>query len=163
FQIVKGFRCRRGLRILSQYDPAYHPRFGWGLMGGSWPNATAWAAAAIAHHWPDLAWQLAEEIAQSLFPQKGIPTGVSVPGQFPDVQQGYPITTRFGIRARNRFGSIGAQDKKTIIMVNRLFADPCVPTFVVDGTLVHELAHYAHGFGSGLPKLYSDPHRGGVV
>jgi hypothetical protein len=82
---------------------------------------------------------------------------------FADVPQGYPITTRFGIRARNRFGSIGAQDHKTIIMVNRLFADPCVPTFVVDGTLVHELAHYAHGFGSGLPKLYSDPHRGGVV
>src|SRR5205085_12251442 len=71
--------------------------------------------------------------------------------------------TRFGIRARNRFGSIGAQDQKTIILVNRLFADPLVPVFVVDGTLAHELAHYAHGFGSGLPKLYADPHRGGVV
>jgi hypothetical protein len=84
FQIVKGFRCRRGLRILSPFDPAYHPRFGWGLMGGSWPNATAWAAAAIAPYLPDLAWQLAEEIAQSLFPQKGFSTGVSVPGQFPE-------------------------------------------------------------------------------
>lgn len=82
---------------------------------------------------------------------------------FADVPRGYPITTRFGIRARNRFGSIGAQDQKTIILVNRLFADPFVPVFVVDGTLAHELAHYAHGFGSGLPKLYADPHRGGVV
>src|SRR5207247_9633129 len=62
---------------------------------------------------------------------------------FADVPRGYPITTRFGIRARNRFGSIGSKDRQTIIMVNRLFADPIVPTFVVDGTIVHELAHYA--------------------
>ncbi len=82
---------------------------------------------------------------------------------FADVPHGYPITTRFGIRARNRFGSIGAQARQTIILVNRLFADPFVPTFVVDGTLAHELAHYAHGYGSGLPQLYKDPHRGGVV
>jgi hypothetical protein len=82
---------------------------------------------------------------------------------FADVPRGYPIVTRFGIRARNRFGSIGAQDQQTIILVNRLFADPFVPTFVVDGTLAHELAHYAHGFGSGLPRLYADPHRGGIV
>jgi hypothetical protein len=82
---------------------------------------------------------------------------------FADVPQGYPITTRFGIRARNRFGSIGAQGRQTIILVNRLFADAFVPTFVVDGTLAHELAHYAHGYGSGLPLLHRDPHRGGVV
>ena len=82
---------------------------------------------------------------------------------FSDVAQGYPITTRFGIRARNRFGSIGARSRTTIILVNRLFADPFVPTFVVDGTLAHELAHYAHGYGSGLPLLYRDPHRGGIV
>jgi hypothetical protein len=82
---------------------------------------------------------------------------------FADVPRGYPITARFGIRARNRFGSIGAQARQTIILVNRLFADPFVPTFVVDGTLAHELAHYAHGYGSGLPLLHRDPHRGGVV
>jgi hypothetical protein len=82
---------------------------------------------------------------------------------FADVPQGYPIATRFGIRARNRFGSIGAQARQTIILVNRLFADPFVPIYVVDGTLAHELAHYAHGYGSGLPLLHRDPHRGGVV
>jgi hypothetical protein len=82
---------------------------------------------------------------------------------FADVAQGYPIVTRFGIRARYRFGSIAARDKKSVILVNHLFADLYVPTFVVDGTLAHELAHYAHGFGSGLPRLYDDPHRGGVV
>jgi hypothetical protein len=82
---------------------------------------------------------------------------------FSDVPQGYPITTRFGIRARNRFGSIGARSRQTIILINSLFADPFVPVYVVDGTLAHELAHYAHGYGSGLPLLHRDPHRGGVV
>ncbi|HLJ55950.1 MAG TPA: hypothetical protein VKT77_13000 [Chthonomonadaceae bacterium] len=82
---------------------------------------------------------------------------------FADVPQGYPIVSRFGIRARNRFGSIGARAGQSIILINRLFADPFVPDFVVDGTLAHELAHYAHGYGSGLPLLHKDPHRGGVV
>ncbi len=82
---------------------------------------------------------------------------------FADVPTGFPITTRFGTRAQYRFGSISAQNGKTLILLNRLFADPFVPTFVVDATLAHELAHYAHGFGSGLPRLYAHAHRGGVV
>ncbi|HLK56446.1 MAG TPA: hypothetical protein VKU00_07775 [Chthonomonadaceae bacterium] len=82
---------------------------------------------------------------------------------FSDVAQGFPIVTRFGIRAQRRFGSIAARNKTTTILINQLFADPFVPEYVVDGTLGHELAHYAHGFGSGLPRLYTDPHRGGVV
>ncbi len=82
---------------------------------------------------------------------------------FADVPLGFPIVTRFGMRAQRRFGSIAARNGNTIILINQLFADPFVPEYVVDGTLGHELAHYAHGFGSGLPRLYADPHRGGVV
>lgn len=82
---------------------------------------------------------------------------------FADVANGYPIEIRFGIRARYRFGSIAARNRKTIVIINQLFADICVPDYVIDGTIAHELAHYAHGFGSGLPRLYTDPHRGGVV
>ncbi|HZP81823.1 MAG TPA: hypothetical protein VFB21_09320 [Chthonomonadaceae bacterium] len=78
------FRARYGLRCLSCEDPAYHPRFGWGLMGGSWPNATAWAAAALAPYRPELARELAEEIARALFPENWAAPGVSVPGQFPE-------------------------------------------------------------------------------
>ena len=80
----EDFRCPSGLRTLSNKDPAYHPRFGWGLMGGSWPNATAWVAAALAPYRPDLAWQLAEQIACALFPETRIGSGVGVPGQFPE-------------------------------------------------------------------------------
>jgi hypothetical protein len=82
---------------------------------------------------------------------------------FADVPVGYPITVGFGSRARNRFGSIAARNKQAVIRVNRLYADPDVPTYVVDETLAHELAHYAHGFGSGLPQLHTHAHRGGVV
>jgi hypothetical protein len=82
---------------------------------------------------------------------------------FADVPIGYPITVRFGTRARYRFGSISARDGKTLILINQLFADPYVPTFVVDETLAHELVHYAHGFNSGLPRRHTHAHRGGVV
>jgi hypothetical protein len=82
---------------------------------------------------------------------------------FADVARGYPIVTRFSTRAQYRFGSIAARSGRTIILINRLFANAFVPEYVVDATLGHELAHYAHGFGSGLPQLYADAHRGGVV
>lgn len=82
---------------------------------------------------------------------------------FADVPQGYPILTRFSTRARYRLGCIAARDNTAVIQVNSLYADPFVPVYVVDGTLAHELAHYAHGFGSGLPRLHEHAHRGGVV
>jgi len=82
--VEADFRHPCGLRSLSGDDPAYHPRFGWGLMGGSWPNATAWAAAALAPYRPERAWELAADIADSLFPATGRASGVSVPGQFPE-------------------------------------------------------------------------------
>ena len=82
---------------------------------------------------------------------------------FADVPQGYPIVTRFSTRAKYRLGCICARNGQAIIQVNRLYADDFVPVYVVDGTLAHELAHYAHGFGSGLPQVYPHAHRGGVV
>jgi hypothetical protein len=82
---------------------------------------------------------------------------------YSDGRRGYPIAVHFGPRARYRYGSIYSIGAQCHILINRLFAHPDVPEYVIDATLVHELAHYVHGFGSGLPKLYSHPHRGGVV
>ena len=82
---------------------------------------------------------------------------------FSDVPRGYAIVTKFGSRARYRFGSICARNGVTLITINQLFANPIVPVYVVDATLGHELAHYAHGYGSGLPKRHAHAHRGGVV
>ena len=78
------FRCPHGVLTLSRNDKAFHPRYGWGLMGGSWYNATAWVAAALARYDAPAAWELAEQLASSLFPQEGRSHGVSVPGQFPE-------------------------------------------------------------------------------
>ncbi len=80
-----------------------------------------------------------------------------------DAPIGYPIEAKFGRPARYRYGSICNVGRKCRILVNGLFAHPDVPEFVVDATLAHELAHYVHGYGSGLPKLHSHPHRGGVI
>ncbi len=82
---------------------------------------------------------------------------------YSDVNRGYPIRIRFGSRARFRFGSIYSVNEECHILINKLFAYPEVPEYVVDSTLVHELAHYVHGYGSGLRKMHAQPHRGGVV
>jgi hypothetical protein len=82
---------------------------------------------------------------------------------FHDAPRGYPICVKFGSPARYRYGCIYSRGKQCYIQINRLFAHPGVPEHVVDATLAHELAHYVHGYGSGLKKRYPHPHRGGVV
>lgn len=82
---------------------------------------------------------------------------------YSDVTRCFPIKVTFGPRARYRYGSIYSVGKQCHILINRLFAHPDVPMYVVEATLAHELAHYVHGYGSGLKKLYPHPHRGGVV
>src|SRR2546427_12688437 len=82
---------------------------------------------------------------------------------FLGARTGYPIDVKFGRSARYRYGSIFNRGRKCHILINGLFAHPEVPEYVVDATLVHELAHYVHGYASGLPKLHACPHRGGVI
>ncbi len=83
--------------------------------------------------------------------------------RFADMPGGYPLSIQFGRRARRRLGSIAIRNGASVITINRLFSNPDVPEYVVLATLAHELAHYAHGFGSGLPRRYSHPHKDGVV
>ncbi len=82
---------------------------------------------------------------------------------FSDVPPGLPLHVKWGIRAYRRFGSIAARSGQSVVRLNALFAKPEVPEFVIDAVLAHEFAHYAHGFGSGLPQKYRHAHRGGVV
>ncbi|HTK07710.1 MAG TPA: hypothetical protein VL485_11120 [Ktedonobacteraceae bacterium] len=51
----------------------------------------------------------------------------------------------------------------SFIGVNTLLQSPLIPEYVVLVTIAHELAHYAHGFGSPLPRLCSHPHANRVV
>src|SRR5579859_1836437 len=51
----------------------------------------------------------------------------------------------------------------SFIGINALLQHQHVPDFVLITTIAHELAHYTHGFGSPLPRLYKHPHANDVV
>jgi hypothetical protein len=51
----------------------------------------------------------------------------------------------------------------SFIGINSLLRSPQAPECVLFVTIAHELAHYAHGFGSPLPRLYDHPHANNVV
>jgi len=88
---------------------------------------------------------------------------------FSDVQIRNKLFVRFGRKSRGRFGSIIAYPEPdyilpvTYITINGLFRDPGVPEYVIEGTLLHEFAHYTHGFHSPHPRRYEHPHKGNVV
>ncbi len=66
---------------------------------------------------------------------------------------------------RSRLGLIRLSlDRATsFIGINSLLQLPQVPGYVLLITIAHELAHYAHGFGSPLPRLFKHPHANKVV
>ncbi|HEY6736347.1 MAG TPA: hypothetical protein VI322_01375 [Candidatus Saccharimonadia bacterium] len=85
---------------------------------------------------------------------------------FPDVQQANDVRIKFGRKAKRRLGAIAldpADRRTSIITINPLFKRPDVPEFVAEGTIFHELTHYAHGFNSPLAQAQRHPHAGGVM
>lgn len=84
---------------------------------------------------------------------------------FPDVPMANSVYIRFVREGRRRLGWITMSESgaSTLIGINRLLASPEVPQYLCDVTIAHELAHYAHGFGSPLERRYGDPHADGVV
>jgi hypothetical protein len=85
---------------------------------------------------------------------------------FPDMSQDNDVRIVWGRRARRQLGCI-TRDKSnesgTLIKINSLFKDENVPDYVVQATIAHELAHYAHGFHSPMERKFDKPHEGGVV
>lgn len=86
-------------------------------------------------------------------------------GPFADLEIANRLEVRWGRKAQRRFGSIlMARDKRVSrITINGIFRDESIPEQVIQATLAHELAHYAHGFSSPLPRKYKHPHAGGVI
>lgn len=83
---------------------------------------------------------------------------------FADVKFPNPVEVRFGRKTVTRFGSIRLTKAKiSRILINGYFRNLLIPEKVVLATLVHELAHYVHGFSSMRPQLYRHPHKNGVV
>jgi hypothetical protein len=66
---------------------------------------------------------------------------------------------------KGRLGLIRlSQDQSTsFIGVNTLLLLQQVPEQVLITTIAHELVHYAHGFGSPLPRYYKHPHANNIV
>jgi hypothetical protein len=66
---------------------------------------------------------------------------------------------------KNRLGMIrlSIDDVTSFIGINALLQRQQVPECVLITTIAHELTHYAHGFGSPLPRQYRHPHANNVV
>jgi hypothetical protein len=66
---------------------------------------------------------------------------------------------------KSRLGLIRLSLDKTtsFIGINSLLQLQQVPEYVLITTIAHELTHYAHGFGSPLPRLWKHPHANKVV
>src|SRR5215475_686508 len=70
-----------------------------------------------------------------------------------EVQIGYcyPWKTRLGLIR------LSLDQKTSFIGINALLQLQQVPEYVLITTIAHELTHYAHGFGSPLPRLWKHP------
>jgi hypothetical protein len=84
---------------------------------------------------------------------------------FADVPRANRVDVRFAACWKTRLGviSLSPDGRTTSIGVNGLLQLPEAPYFVARVTLAHEMVHYAHGFGSPLPRKHRHPHRGRVV
>lgn len=97
----------------------------------------------------------------------------SIRRYFPDITFHNQLWIRFGRQSRRQLGciknnhpdKINQHDshKPTTITINGLFKNSDIPEFVVEGTIIHELCHYAHGFSSPLKQLFRHPHQGGKI
>ncbi len=83
---------------------------------------------------------------------------------FLDVERKNNISVRFKGKWKNKFGHIKKlKNGDSEIVVNGFFKNEVIPEYIIELTIAHELVHYSHGFNSPLPKLYSHPHKGGIV
>ncbi|MBI3976893.1 MAG: hypothetical protein HY331_01790 [Chloroflexi bacterium] len=84
---------------------------------------------------------------------------------FPDVPCVNQVEIEFARSWRRRLGVIRLSEsgRWTYIGINHLLQHQAVPETICDVTIAHELVHYAHGFGSPLPRPYRHPHHGNVV
>lgn len=93
---------------------------------------------------------------------------------FRDINFANTLSIHFSKRSRRQLGCIAKKyphstlkrlrgDFISEIRINGHFRDPAIPDYVVEGTIIHELCHYAHGFSSPLPQQSRYPHQGGIV
>jgi hypothetical protein len=86
-------------------------------------------------------------------------------GHFADVPRANRLEVAYCQPWRRRLGLIrlSLDNTTSFIGLNALLQLPQVPEYVLIATIAHELTHYAHGFGSPLPRLHKHPHANNVV
>lgn len=86
-------------------------------------------------------------------------------GHFADVPRANCLEIAYCQPWKRRLGLIrlSLDNTTSFIGLNALLQLPQVPEYVLITTIAHELTHYAHGFGSPLPRLYKHPHANNVV
>jgi hypothetical protein len=84
---------------------------------------------------------------------------------YSDVQRVNEIEIAYCQPWKRRLGLIrlSLDNTRSFIGINALLQLPEVPEHILIITIAHELAHYTHGFGSPLPRLYEHPHANNVV
>ena len=84
---------------------------------------------------------------------------------FPDIPRINEVHIAYDYPWKRRLGLIrlSYDNETSFIGINTLLQHLSVPEHVLITTVAHELAHYAHGFGSPLPRLYQHPHANNVV
>jgi len=74
-----------------------------------------------------------------------------------DIAYCYPWKRRLGLIR------LSLDSTKSFIGINALLQLQEVPEYVLLTTIAHELTHYAHGFGSPLPRIFEHPHADNIV
>ncbi len=84
---------------------------------------------------------------------------------FSDIPCVNEVQIAYGHPWKSRLGLIrlSLDDTTSFIGINALLQHRQVPEYVLITTIAHELTHYAHGFGSPLPRLYKHPHANNIV
>src|SRR5690348_6835317 len=79
---------------------------------------------------------------------------------FSDITRANEIRISYSYPWKSRLGLIRLALDRThsFIGINSLLQLKQVPEYVLITTIAHELVHYAHGFGSPLPRMCKHPH-----
>jgi hypothetical protein len=83
-----------GIHTVARDQAEYHPHFGHGLMGGLWPNLTAWVAYAGRALYPERLAEMMSSLYALCEPKSPVAGGHLVPGEFPEWFDGETFESR---------------------------------------------------------------------
>ena len=83
-----------GIHTVSRSEAEYDPAYGYGLLGGLWPNLTAWVAYAGRATYPDRLVAMMQHLYALCEPSDPHAGGNLVPGEFPEWFHGETYQSR---------------------------------------------------------------------